>query len=54
MAQEKPVKEVFFSDYLQKKAKNSLVVRVAWPVVAVALLLTGITTGIAVILVSIF
>lgn len=46
------MKEVFFSDYLQKKAKNSLVVCVVWPVFAVALLLTGITTGVAVIFVS--
>ena len=52
MAQEKPVKEVFFSDYLQKKAKKSLVACVAWAGIALTLLLTGIAAGVAVILVS--
>ena len=46
------MKEVFFSDYLQKKAKKSLVACVAWAVVAMTLLLAGIATGIAFILVS--
>ena len=52
MAQEKPVKEVFFSDYLQKKAKKSLAACLAWAGVALTLLLAGIATGFAVILVS--
>jgi hypothetical protein len=46
------VKEVFFSDYLQKKARESLLACVAWAVVAMILLLVGIATGVAVILVS--
>ncbi len=46
------MKEVFFSDYLRKKAKKSLVACVAWAVVAMTLLLAGIVTGVAVILVS--
>jgi hypothetical protein len=52
MAQEKPVKEVFFSDYLWKKAKKSLVACVAGAVVALILLLAGIATGVGFILVS--
>ena len=52
MAQEKPVKEVFFSDYLQKKAKKSLVTCIAGAVVALILLLAGIATGFGFILVS--
>ena len=52
MAQEKPVKEVFFSDYLQKKAKKSLVTCIAGAVVALILLLAGIATGVGFILVS--
>ena len=52
MAQEKPVKEVFFSDYLRKKAKKSLVACAAWAVVALILLLAGIATGVGFILVS--
>ena len=46
------MKEVFFSDYLRKKAKKSLVACVAWAVVALILLLAGIATGVAFILVS--
>jgi hypothetical protein len=52
MAQEKTVEEVFFSDYLEKKAKKSLVACVAWAMAAMTLLLAGIATGIAVILAS--
>jgi len=52
MAQEQPVKEVFFSDYLRKKAKRSLVACLAWAVVALILLLAGIATGVRFILVS--
>ncbi len=52
MAQEKPVKEVFFSDYLRKRARKSVVVCVAWAGIALTLLLAGIATGIAVILAS--
>ena len=46
------MKEVFFSDYLRKKAKKSLVACVAWTVVAMTLLLAGIAIGIPLILVS--
>ena len=46
------MKEVFFSDYLRKQAKKSLAACVAWAVVAMTLLLAGIATGVAVILVS--
>lgn len=52
MAQEKRVKEVFFSDYLRKQAKKSLAVCFASAVVALALLLAGIATGFAFIVVS--
>ena len=52
MAQEKPVKEVFSSDYLQKQAKKSLLACVAWAVVAMILLLVGISTGVVIVLVS--
>ncbi len=50
MAQEKPVKEVFFSDYLQKKAKKSLVACVAWAGIALTPLLIGVTAGAAIVL----
>ena len=46
------MKEVFFSDYLRKKAKKSLVACVAGAVVALILLLAGIATGVGFILVS--
>ncbi len=46
------MKEVFFSDYLRKKAKKSLVTCVAGAVVALILLLAGIATGVGFILVS--
>ncbi|MGD0232135.1 MAG: nuclease-related domain-containing protein [Syntrophorhabdales bacterium] len=46
------MKEVFFSDYLQKKAKKNLVACVAWAVIALVLLLAGISTGTAFILMS--
>ena len=46
------MKEVFFSDYLRKKAKRSLVACLAWAVVALILLLAGIATGVGFILVS--
>ena len=46
------MKEVFFSDYLWKQARKSLAACVASAVVAMTLLLAGITTGVAVILVS--
>jgi hypothetical protein len=52
MAQERPVKEVFCSDYLQKKAKKSLVTCVAWAAAAMTLLLVGILTAVAFIVVS--
>jgi hypothetical protein len=52
MAQEKLVKEVFFSDYLEKKAKKSFVAFVAWAVATMTLLLAGIVTGTAVVLAS--
>jgi len=52
MAQEKPVKEVFFPDYLEKKAKKNLAACLAWVVVALSLLFAGIATGFAVILIS--
>ena len=46
------MKEVFFSDYLRKKAKKSLVACAAWAVVALILLFVGIATGVGFILVS--
>jgi hypothetical protein len=46
------MKEVLFSDYLQKKAKKSLAACIAWAVVAMTLLLAGITTGVAFIVIS--
>ena len=46
------MKEVFFSDYLRKKAKKSLVACVSWAVVALILLLAGIATGVGLVLVS--
>ena len=46
------MKEVFFSDYLRRKAKKNLVACLAWAVVALTLLLAGIATGVAFILVS--
>ena len=46
------MKEVFFSDYLRKKAKRSLVACIAGAVVALILLLAGIATGVGFILVS--
>ena len=46
------MKEVFFSDYLRKKAKKSFVACVAWATAAMTLLLAGIVTGAAVILAS--
>jgi hypothetical protein len=52
MAQEKPVKELFSSDYLQKQAKKSLVACLAWAAAAVTLLLVGISTGVVIVLVS--
>jgi len=52
MAQEKPVKEVLFSDYLRKQAKKSLAVCVGWAGIAPTLLLAGIATGVAAVLVS--
>ena len=52
MARENPVKELFFSDYLRKQARKSLAPCVAWVVVALPLLLVGIATGVAVVLVS--
>src|SRR5271157_4531261 len=51
MPQEKPVKEVFFSDYLRKKARKSLVACFVGAVVALILLLAGIATGVGFILV---
>ena len=44
------MKGVFVSDYLQKKAKKSLLACVAWAVVAMALLLAGIATGVVVVI----
>jgi hypothetical protein len=52
MAQGKLVKEVFFSDYLEKKAKKSFAACIAWAGIALTLLFAGIATGVAVILVS--
>src|SRR5208282_6527138 len=52
MAQEKPVKEVFCSDYLQKKVKKSLATCVVWAAAAMTVLLAGIVTGVAFIVVS--
>ncbi len=46
------MKEVFFSDYLQKKARKSLAACLAWAGIALTLLLAATTTGIAIILVS--
>ncbi len=46
------MKEVFFSDYLEKQAKKSLVACVASAVVAMSLVLTGVAIGAAIILVS--
>lgn len=46
------MKEVFFSDYLWKKAKKNLVACVAWAVVAMILLFAGIAAGVAAIVVS--
>ncbi len=46
------MKEVFFSDYLQKKVKKNLVACVAWAVIALVLLLAEIATGFVVIIVS--
>jgi hypothetical protein len=46
------MKEVYSSDYLQKKAKKSLLACVAWAVVAMVLLFAGIATGVAFIVVS--
>lgn len=46
------MKEVFCSDYLQKKAKKSLVTCVAWAAAAMTVLLAGIVTGVAFIVVS--
>jgi hypothetical protein len=46
------MKEVYSSDYLQKKAKKSLLACVAWAVVAIILLFAGIATGVTIILVS--
>jgi hypothetical protein len=46
------VKEVFFSDYLQKKAKESLLACLAWAMVVITLLVAGIATGIVLIVVS--
>ena len=46
------MKEVFFSDYLQKQAKRSLVACVVSAVVAMSILLTGVAIGVAIILVS--
>ena len=45
------MKEVFFSDYLEKKVKKSLLACVAWAVVAMILLFAGIATGVTIILV---
>jgi len=52
MAQDEPVKEVFFSDYLGKQAKKSLAACVPSAVVAIILLLAGIATGVAFIVIS--
>jgi hypothetical protein len=52
MAQEKPVKEVFFSAYLENRAKKSLAACLAWAMVAMTLLIAGIATGIVLIVVS--
>ncbi len=46
------MREVFFSDYLRKQAKKSLVTCFAWAGVALTLLLAGIATGFVVIIVS--
>ena len=46
------MKEVFFSDYLQKKGKESLAACLAWAGIALTILLAGIATGVVVILVS--
>jgi hypothetical protein len=46
------MKEVFLSDYLQKKAKTSLLACVAWAMVAMILLVAGIATGVAFIVIS--
>lgn len=46
------MKEVFFSDYLRKRARKSLVACVAWAGIALTFLPIGVATGVAVILVS--
>ncbi|MGD0229951.1 MAG: nuclease-related domain-containing protein [Syntrophorhabdales bacterium] len=46
------MKEVFFSDYLEKKAKKSLAACAAWVGVSLTLLLIGIAAGVAAVLVS--
>lgn len=46
------MKEVFLSDYLRKQAKKSIAACVAWAGIALTLLLAGIATGVAAILVS--
>ena len=46
------MKEVFFSDYLRKQVRKSLVACIAWATVAMILLLTGIATGTVFIIVS--
>jgi hypothetical protein len=46
------MREVFFSDYLQKNANKSLISYVAWTAVALTVLLAGIAAGVAFIAVS--
>lgn len=46
------MKEVFFSEYLQKQATKSLVTCLAWAMVALTLVIAGIATGVAFIITS--
>ncbi len=46
------MKEVFFSDYLEKKAKKNRAACLAWAGITLTILLAGIATGAAVVLVS--
>ena len=46
------MKEAFLSTYLQEEAKKSLVTCLAWVIFALTLLIAGIATGVALIIVS--
>jgi hypothetical protein len=45
-----PMKEVFLSNHLQKKAKESLAICLAWVVFSLALLVIGIVMGVALVI----